>query len=179
MDFTTEQIKERLDVLVGEVNDHYKISEIMNKIFVEALGVEPAAIWSHYSWSTSNTYHQTLYFNWKGYGAVRVEYKKKKGERHWNWYSGSSTDYTFKSFEVFFYDENKTLLEAIDNCNNLSEKSKKAQNENYNLAKKIYKHIKETFAKELKGFSMHSLLDKMSREQWRIERELKEEDGGE
>lgn len=176
MDFTTEQIKERLDVLIGQQNDPYKVAEIIKDIFAKTLGVEPKDVWPHYTWSTGRTYHQMLQFNWKGYGAVRVEYKKRKGERHYNWYSGYSTDYTFKSFEVFFYDESKTLLEGIKRCNELSAIARKAIDDSYNLAKKVYKHIKETFAEELKEVSMYSLLSKMSSEQWQIERELKEEE---
>lgn len=178
MDFTTEQIKERLNVLVGQKNDHYEISKIIRTIFVEALEVPEKLIWGHFTWSTSNCYHQTLYFNWNGYRVVRIEYKKKKGDTHWSWYGGSSTDYTFKSFEVFFYDEAKTILEGIKRCNDLSAKSNQHEEKVYSLIKKIYKHIRDTFDEEIKESetSLWSVITELDRKQYQIMSDLKKEE---
>ena len=176
MDFTTKQIEERLNVLIGQQNDHYKVAEIIKDIFAETLNVEKEKIWSYYTWSTSKYYHQTLYFNWRGYGVVRVEYKKKKGEKHYHWYTGSSTDYTFKSFEVFFYNNVKTIFEGIENANKLATKQKENNDNLRNASKEIFKHIKE-YVETLddKNITVADVIKTIDNNKYSFDRELREE----
>lgn len=86
---TKEDISKKLERLLGEQVDVYKVVNVVRDFFAVQIGFE---VGRTYSWACNR---KTIWFRWRGYCALEVSFRKRVKSR-----LGSHLEYVFVSFDV-------------------------------------------------------------------------------
>ncbi len=138
-------LKEGLDKLIGEKVDYSSIYSTMNKAvnsWCDELNLDKTL----FSIQQSRNY-QVFYIEYKRNSVGRVEYKRERGTYHYYCFGEGSYDYTYKSFNISWYnyycDKDKDILEKMKEIDEEIEQKKQRDNDKLNQAKAIYNLIKK------------------------------------
>jgi len=166
---TKEDILKELQSLVGEKVENYKVSNVIRKILEQLRG----NVYQTWSW---NHNHQNIWFSWYGSYIINIDYKKKQGEKHHTWYSGSYTDYTFKEFEVSICGAD-TLEEAIEKAEENHKKYQQLKKENSLKSMEMLELLMKTYP-DIDKYNLYSYINNIKDNFYTFFDKIKEKEAG-